>query len=66
VMAMPALLEEEAAVVWAGLPDEGFRPIYDRQGIVLLHREALAEPPGVLTEEWARSTLRVSHDTTTP
>jgi uncharacterized membrane protein len=44
VMAMPALLQEESAQVWAGLSDEGFRTIFDQQGIVLLRRALSGEP----------------------
>lgn len=69
LMLMPALLSEEAARVYQSLTDEGFSAIYDREGIVLLHREPSgqrAPTVDVLTEHPARSKLRLSHDTTTP
>ncbi len=40
VMVTPALLAEEAARVYATLPGEGFVPIFERDGIVLLHRKS--------------------------
>ena len=66
VMVVPGAMGEVAARVYEGLAGEGFEPIYDKQGVVLLHRQLSAEAAGVLTEYGARSTLRVSHDTTTP
>jgi uncharacterized membrane protein len=43
VMAMPSYLNEESAEVYAGLAAEGFTPIYEKEGIVLLYRETDAE-----------------------
>jgi uncharacterized membrane protein len=42
IMVTPASLGEQGTRVYASLPAEGFKPIFDKQGIVVLHREVTA------------------------
>ena len=43
VMVMPAVLGDEAAKVYAALPQEGFELIFDDQGVVVWHRESTGQ-----------------------
>jgi uncharacterized membrane protein len=49
VIELPDGLTEMGARVWGELPQEGFTPIYDNAGVVLLKRDA-ANPPAGLRE----------------
>jgi uncharacterized membrane protein len=48
VMVMPGSLGEDGVRVYGELPEEGFAPIFEKNGIVLLHREV--DEPGTAYE----------------